>query len=229
MFPHLAGPESREESMAGRIFVVSDVVCPWCLVGKRRLERALAETGRTDLALHWLPFELNPDMPPDGMPRANYRARKFGAARAAELDARMEAIGRDEGIAFAFDRVTRTPNTRRAHMLIAHAGRFGRADGIVERLFRAYFEEARDIGDADVLLEVARAEGLDEAEVQAALDSDELRAEVASLEGRAGEMGISGVPFFIPEGGQPVSGAQGTETWVATLRTLPRLAAAASG
>lgn len=207
--------------MTRRIFVVSDVVCPWCLVGKRRLERALAEVGATDVALHWLPFELNPDMPPGGMPRADYRARKFGVARAAELDARMEAVGQAEGIGFAFDRVRRTPNTRLAHMLIAHAGRLGRADGIVERLFRAYFEEARDVGDPAVLLEIGRAEGLGEDEVQAALGNDALRAEVADLESRAQGMGISGVPFFLPEGGPPVSGAQDSDAWAALLRALP--------
>ncbi|MDQ4136246.1 MAG: DsbA family protein [Pseudomonadota bacterium] len=94
--------------------VFSDVICPWCFVGKRRLERALAEAGLAGTAaIRWLPFELNPDMPPDGMERAVYRARKFGADRAAALDRDMTALGRQEGIRFAFDRMQRTPNTRR--------------------------------------------------------------------------------------------------------------------
>ncbi|HKH95055.1 MAG TPA: DsbA family oxidoreductase, partial [Beijerinckiaceae bacterium] len=124
-----------------KIAVYSDVICPWCFVGKRRLERALREVA-AEASVTWLPFELNPDMPPEGVERATYRARKFGAERSAELDANMTKLGGEEGIAFAFDRMARTPNTRKAHALIAHASRVGGADAVVEALFRAYFEEA---------------------------------------------------------------------------------------
>ncbi len=130
------------------ISVFSDVICPWCYVGKRRLERALDRLGqRESTTIEWLPFELNPDMPAHGMARALYRARKFGAERAAQLDAQMAELGAQEGIGFAFERMTRTPSTRRAHMLIAAAAQHGRADPVVDALFRAYFEEGRDVGD----------------------------------------------------------------------------------
>src|SRR5215207_5533240 len=113
------------ESLSVAVF--SDVICPWCFVGKRRLERALDQCGLAGTAaIRWLPFELNPDMPAGGMERAAYRARKFGAERAAALDRDMTALGLKEGIRFAFDRMERTPNTRPAHCLIAHASREGR-------------------------------------------------------------------------------------------------------
>ncbi|MDB5558702.1 MAG: DsbA family oxidoreductase [Enterovirga sp.] len=207
-----------------KLFVFSDVICPWCYLGKRRLEQALDTLALSDtVSVQWLPFELNPDMPPEGMPRAEYRARKFGAARATELDAHMEALGQEEGVAFAFDRMERTPSTRRAHMLIAHAGRRGRGEAVVEALFRTYFEEGRDVGDVAVLREIARAGGLDETEAMAALESPELEAEVVALERRAAEIGIGGVPFFVLEDGRAVSGAQSSETWRELLAPMAAL------
>jgi predicted DsbA family dithiol-disulfide isomerase len=205
--------------MTSTIFVFSDVVCPWCYLGKRRLEHALHELSLHDsIKLQWLPFELNPDMPPEGMPRAEYRARKFGPERSAELDARMRALGEQEGVQFAFDRMQRTPNTRRAHMLIAHATQAGRGDEVVEALFRAYFEEARDVGDPEVLSEIGTDAGLHREEVHAALNSADLRDQVTGLENRAAAMRIGGVPFFILEGGHAVSGAQSGEDWKGLLR-----------
>jgi predicted DsbA family dithiol-disulfide isomerase len=187
------------------IAVFSDVICPWCYVGKRRLERALDELGlRSTTSVQWLPFELNPDMPEEGIERATYRARKFGAERSAQLDQQMRATGRDEGVEFAFDRMLRTPSTRRAHMLIAHAMQNGRGDQVVDRLFRAYFEDAQDVGDPDILVEIAVASGLDR--------------EAAAIEQRASDMGIQGVPFFIIDESWAMSGAQPTAQWVAALQ-----------
>jgi predicted DsbA family dithiol-disulfide isomerase len=206
-------------TLSPAIAVYSDVICPWCFVGKRRLERALREVG-ADASVTWLPFELNPDMPPDGMERAAYRARKFGEARSRELDANMTALGREEGIAFAFDRIVRTPSTRRAHALIAHASRLGRADAVVEALFRAYFEEALDIGDDNVLADLAERQGLDRAEALAALAGPQLRDEVIAREGEAARLGVSGVPFFVVERQWAISGAQPAEAWVDALRQI---------
>jgi predicted DsbA family dithiol-disulfide isomerase len=206
-------------TLSPAIAVYSDVICPWCFVGKRRLERALREVG-ADASVTWLPFELNPDMPPDGMERAAYRARKFGEARSRELDANMTALGREEGIAFAFDRIVRTPSTRRAHALIAHASRLGRADAVVEALFRAYFEEALDIGDDNVLADLAERQGLDRAEALAALADPQLRDEVIAREGEAARLGVSGVPFFVVERQWAISGAQPAEAWVDALRQI---------
>ena len=202
---------------APAIAVFSDVICPWCFVGKRRLERALRETGTT-ASIKWLPFELNPDMPPEGMTRAEYRARKFGEERARALDASMAEVGREEGIAFAFDRMARTPNTRKAHALIAYAARNGGADALVEALFRAYFEEGRDIGDDEVLADVAAEQGMLREAALAALADPELQAEVLQLEGEAARLGVSGVPFFVVDRRYTISGAQPAQTWVEALR-----------
>ncbi|HEX8665241.1 MAG TPA: DsbA family oxidoreductase [Beijerinckiaceae bacterium] len=203
------------------IAVFSDVICPWCYIGKRRLERAFDALGLNGQgAIEWLPFELNPDMPPQGMARADYRARKFGAERAAALDANIQAVGAEEGIRFAFERQARTPNTRRAHMLIAHASGQGRGGAVVDALFRAYFEDGRDIGDEAVLLDIASEVGLDRHGAAAALRDDEVRRMVVQAEGRAGELGISGVPFFIVERAFAVSGAQPAEAWVEALQEI---------
>jgi len=199
------------------IAVISDVVCPWCYVGKRRLEAALKELG-LHAELHWLPYELNPDMPSGGMERAAYRARKFGAARSAQLDAQLTALGREEGIPFAFDRQTRTPNTRAAHQLIAFAGSQGRADAVVEALFRAYFEEGRDVGSDEVLGDIAAGAGLDRGTALAAMRDPGLSGVVADLERQARELGIQGVPFFIVDQSWAISGAQPAEQWIAAIR-----------
>ena len=205
--------------MALTISVFSDVVCPWCYVGKRRLEHALDHLGlRETTAVEWLPFELNPDMPAGGMERSAYRARKFGAERSAELDAQMIELGREVGIAFAFEQMQRTPNTRKAHMLIAVAHQQGKADMLVEELFGAYFEKGQDVGDEEVLVGLALATGLDQDRVVEALRSDELHNLVESVEAQAQEMQIAGVPFFIISRELAVSGAQTTEQWMALLQ-----------
>lgn len=195
-----------------KISVISDVVCPWCYLGKRRLERALEETG-VAAEITWLPYELNPDMPQEGMPRADYRARKFGAERGAELDAQMRERGADEGVTFAFDKMSRTPNTRRAHALIAKAGELGLGDAMAEELFRVYFEEGADVGDTDTLIAAAGAVGIDEATAREIIDNDAIIQAVAALEARATQLGVSGVPFFIIEEKFAVSGAQPAESW----------------
>ena len=201
-----------------RLSVYSDVICPWCLVGKRRLERALRESGLdSEAAIEWLPFELNPDMPPGGMPRSAYRARKFGEKRAADLDRAMTETGAQEGITFAFDRMAATPSTRAAHVLIAEAGPTGRQGALVEALFRAYFEEGRDIGDREVLLTLAGEAGLARAEADRALDDPSRNAAVEALERKGLSLGIQGVPFFVVDGRWAVSGAQPSEQWIELL------------
>ena len=144
------------------IEIASDVICPWCYIGKRRLEKALASLdGEVQARIEWLPFQLNPDMPEQGVARADYRRAKFGSVEKGKaLDARVAQEGAGEGIAFAFDRMQRTPNTVAAHQLIDLAQKQGRAGPVVDALFRAYFEEARDIGDATVLKEIAADAGV---------------------------------------------------------------------
>jgi predicted DsbA family dithiol-disulfide isomerase len=207
------------------ITVYSDVICPWCYVGKRRLQAALDGLQMpNEVSLAWRPFELNPEMPPEGITRAEYRARKFGADRSAELDRNMTAIGREVGIDFAFDRIERTPSTRLAHRLIWEAGRQGQQNAIVDRLFRAYFEEALDIGSLEILTRLAAEAGLDAEGVQSALSDTESLDAVVEMEQQGYRMGIQGVPFFIVLGKYGVSGAQPPELW---REALPKIAAEA--
>lgn len=208
------------------ITVYSDVICPWCYVGKRRLEAALGSPeSSVPVTFAWRPFELNPDMPPEGITRKEYRERKFGEARSIELDRNMTETGREVGINFAFDRMQVTPNTRLAHRLIWEAGRQGQQDAVVNRLFRAYFEDALDVGSPDVLRRVAAETGLDAAGVEDALGSAESLEAVVDLETQGYRMGIQGVPFFILLGKYGVSGAQPPEFW---REALPKIAAEAA-
>lgn len=203
-----------------RIEVVSDVVCPWCYIGKRRLEKALALVdGEIAAQVTWLPFQLNPQMPGAGMPRAEYRRAKFGSVeRGRELDARVAAEGRGEGIAFALERIERTPNTFAAHQLIDLAQEQGAGGALVDALFRAYFEEARDTGDPEVLLSLAESAGLTRDAVRARwADAAEARR-VAQLEESMKQLGISGVPTFILNRKIGVSGAQPPEALAAAMR-----------
>jgi len=183
--------------------IASDVICPWCYIGKRRFEKALALLhGEIEARVTWLPFQLNPDMPAGGVARAEYRRAKFGSLeRGKALDTRVVQEGAQEGIEFAFERMQRTPNTLAAHRLIDLAQSQERAGPVVDALFRAYFEEARDIGDASVLADVAAAGGVkrwpEGADVQ----------RVAELEERVRDLGISGVPTFIFERNSGLSGA----------------------
>jgi predicted DsbA family dithiol-disulfide isomerase len=208
------------------ITVYSDVICPWCYVGKRRLEAALDSPGMPDdVRFSWRPFQLNPDLPAEGITRAEYRMRKFGAERAAELDRSMTETGRELGIDFAFDRMQRTPNTRLAHRLIWEAERQGRQNEIVNRLFCAYFEEALDIGSPEVLQRLAAEAGLDAGGVKQALSDASSLDAVVALEQQGRRMGIQGVPFFILLGKYAVSGAQPPELW---RDALPKFAAEAA-
>jgi predicted DsbA family dithiol-disulfide isomerase len=194
--------------------VVSDVICPWCYIGKRRMEKALALLdGEVAAQIRWLPFQLNPDMPRQGVPRAEYRKAKFGSIeRGRELDARVAAEGKGEGIAFAFDRMQRTPNTVAAHKLIELAQKQGLAGPVVDALFRAYFEDAEDIGDAAVLERIARASGVPGWPGEA----DE--KEVAALEESLRGLGISAVPTFIFDRKAGVSGAHPPEALAEAMR-----------
>ena len=193
------------------IEIASDVICPWCYIGKRRLEKALESLkGEVDARIEWLPFQLNPDMPPAGVARADYRRAKFGSAeKGRALDARVAQEGAGEGIAFAFERMQRTPNTVAAHRLIdlaqrqdrASAVRSGKGNAVVEALFRAYFEEASDIGDPAVLEGIANRAGV------SGWPEEKDSGEVIEKEERVRELGISGVPTFIFNKASGLSGA----------------------
>ncbi|MCC6197632.1 MAG: DsbA family oxidoreductase [Burkholderiales bacterium] len=204
--------------------VVSDVVCPWCYIGKRRLEAALARLRESDPALvtqvRWHPFQLNPDLPPEGIDRKHYIEAKFGGpARAREVYARVTAAGQTVDIPFAIDAILRQPNTLDAHRLIAwgQARPEGEADALVEALFRAYFVEGRYLGDRSELATIAATAGFDPDDARRFIESDELAGAVAESDRRAREMGISGVPFFIFGGKTAVSGAQDPATLLSAI------------
>jgi predicted DsbA family dithiol-disulfide isomerase len=196
--------------------VISDVICPWCWVGKRRLEKAIAAvTGRHAVVVRWHPYQLNPDMPRDGMERRAYRTAKFGSLeRSLELDAKLAAVGAGEGIAFHFDRIERTPNTFDAHRLIRLAGEQGVQDAVVEALFRAYFTDGRDIGVRAVLLDVVAGAGLGGERAEAELDSNDAAAAIRAEEAEGRRLGVEGVPFFVLNDALALTGAREPEAFL---------------
>jgi len=211
------------------IDIVSDAVCPWCFLGKRRLEAALREIGETKAQVRWRPFQLDETIPVGGLDRVAYMSRKFpDAAQLAAAHERLSALGGEVGVAFAFDAIRRSPNTLDAHRLVRWAAAAGRQDAVVEGLFRAYFERGQDVGDNKVLVEIAEGCGMDGKDVAEGLasnrDVEETSAEIAHWR----RAGVNGVPFFIFNGKLALSGAQPTATFVAAMIEA-RLPAARQG
>jgi predicted DsbA family dithiol-disulfide isomerase len=196
------------------IEVASDVICPWCYIGKRRLEKALELVkDEVEAEVRWLPFQLNPEMPKEGVPRDEYRKAKFGSLeRSRGLDARVAGEGRGEGIAFDFERIRRTPNTVAAHQLIELAQKQGVAGPVVDALFRAYFEEGSDIGDPAVLAAIAQRSRV------AGWPGEADGGQVAALEENVRSLGIAAVPTFIIGRRLGVSGAHPAEALAAAIR-----------
>jgi predicted DsbA family dithiol-disulfide isomerase len=192
--------------------IFSDTICPWCYIGKRRLERALRRRPMPGLAIRWRAFQLNPGMPNGGMDRQQYMAAKFGSIeRAARLYDTVTRVGNEEGIRFAFERIKRTPNTMRSHRLLALAGQHGMQSALLDRLYGAYFTEGRDIGLGDVLLEIGLAAGLPRVEIEAALSEDSPIGTTLAEDFLARRQGINGVPYFVFNGRFGLSGAQEPE------------------
>ena len=203
-----------------KIEIYSDVICPWCFVGKRRLEQALEQVESAHPAqVLWRPFELNPTMPKEGLDRRSYLEAKFGGAKALHtMEDRVAQAGEAEGIEFAFDRIVRTPNTFDAHRLIWFAGQQGCQDEVVEALFFSYFTEGRDIGNLDSLTDVAADSGLNREEVRVFLASDRAVQEVRAEEAAGHRLGIRGVPYFLLNGSLSISGAQPPDIFVSALQ-----------
>ncbi len=201
------------------IEVYSDVVCPWCYVGKRRLERALAQlNGAVQTRITWRPFQLNPTMPKDGMDRTTYLEAKFGSLDAfRQLEEHVLAAGAAERIPFAFEKVARASNTFLAHRLIWYAGQQGRQDAVVESLFRGYFTEGADIGSVPVLGQLAGRAGLAAAAVELFLQSEEGTTEVKAEEAAGHRLGIRGVPYFVLNQASGISGAQPVDVFVSAI------------
>jgi predicted DsbA family dithiol-disulfide isomerase len=196
------------------IDIVSDVICPWCYIGKRRLERALAMAPQPDVQITWRPFQLNPDMPPEGMDRGAYLIAKFGAAKGGAMYDRVRAAGAEDGIAFAFDLIRRTPNTIKPHRLIRWAGNAGLQDALVEALFQAYFLAGEDLSDDATLIRIAHGAGCDADAVAGYLASDADAEQIRSEDAFARQAGINGVPCFIIDHKFAISGAQPPEAFI---------------
>ncbi|MCR0983281.1 DsbA family oxidoreductase [Roseomonas populi] len=219
------------DNEATTLLVVVDTVCPWCWVGKRRLDKAVAMLAADGLRLarQWHPFQLNPDMPAGGMPRAEYRARKFGSMeRGRQLDARLAAEGAKDGIPFDFERIERSPNSLDSHRLIRLAALEGGAplaDAVAEAVFSAYFAEGRDIGDRAVLAAIGDAAGLPPGRAATMLAADELAHEVSQDAARA--QGLGGVPAVILDRQLIISGAHPAEAMAEAIREALRTGQAA--
>jgi predicted DsbA family dithiol-disulfide isomerase len=201
------------------IDVVSDVVCPWCYLGKRRLEKALTLAPEVPTVVRWRPYRLDPTIPPGGIDRKEYIIRKFGSLEAIEpAHERLVAYGKAEGIDYRFERIERSANTIDAHRLIRWAAAAGLQEAMVERLFAAEFTEGKDVGSLRVLAALAGEVGMDTETVGRRLASDEDRAEVIAEVENATRIGVTGVPCFILDGRYAVMGAHPAESLAAAIR-----------
>ena len=212
-----ATPSLREPI---RVDVVSDVMCPWCLIGKRRLERAIASTPDLDWTVVWRPYQLDPTLPPGGKPRRQYLDEKFGAERAGAIYDRIREEGAKEGIAFDFEAIAVSPNTLDAHRLLRWAVTASphHQNMLKERLLTDFFERGLNVGERDVLLQAAHDVGLDARKLEpllaSDLDVDAVKEEIAYLQ----RIGVTGVPCFIFGETLAVSGAQAPDTLAAAAR-----------
>ena len=212
-----------------QIDVVSDIVCPWCYIGKRQLDLAIAQwqqenPGRRAPELHWRPFQLNPDMPAEGIPRSVYLERKFGAADGGRRFDQVRAAARAVGLELRLDAIKVQPNTLKLHGLVELADGYDKQTALAEAFFRAYFMEGRDLSDDETLREIAAGAGLDEGMIDAALTAESVTRLVAAADAELREMGVTGVPLFIigSDSGerQAVSGAQGADALLDAMRQV---------
>lgn len=198
--------------------VIFDTVCPWCYIGKRRLERALAMRPKVDIAINWRAFMLNPDMPPGGIDRTAYLIKKFGSeTRVRRVYGAIGEAGQSVEIDFAFDRISRTPNSVASHRLVRYASEHIDASPLLERLFETYFIEGADIGDIEVLIDIGKAFDLEEEPLRDYMESDEDVAAIYEDNARAHRLGVNGVPAFAFESNMVISGAQEPEVLVRVL------------
>ncbi|MGR3812774.1 MAG: DsbA family oxidoreductase [Cognatishimia activa] len=204
-----------------KLDVLSDPICPWCYIGKTHLDRALAAEEDHPFVIEWHPFQLNPDMPEDGMDRREYLERKFGGKDGAiRVYGQIAQHAADAGIEIDFAAIQKTPNTVNAHRLIHWAGIEGKQNEIVDALFSAYFKEGRDIGDIETLADIADNAGMDAAVVTRLLKSDEDKQSIRDRDVHSREMGVNSVPTFIVGSRHAVPGAQPPELWTKVIKEL---------
>ncbi len=193
------------------IDVVSDVICPWCFLGKRRLDAALSRLEDLDVFVRWRPYMLDPTIPPEGLDRQEYMLRKFGAERLRTIHDPLIAAAEEQGVPFDFDAITRTPNTLDAHRLIRWSHTVERQHDMAERLFMAYWSEGQDVSDRDVLARCAGEVGINAAQIRELLDSEQDVAETKAEIEHASSIGVTGVPTFILGQSYALVGAQSPE------------------
>lgn len=204
-----------------KLDILSDPICPWCLIGKTQLETALAAEPDHPFTVEWHPFQLNPDMPKDGMDRRLYLETKFGGKdQAIKVYAQIAQHAEKIGLDIDFGAIKRTPNTVDAHRLIHWAGIEGKQNDVVDALFAAYFKEGRDIGNIEVLADIADSAGLDAAVVIKLLQSDADIDNIQKRDTHSREMGVTSVPTFIVDGKHAVPGAQAPELWQKVIAEL---------
>lgn len=204
-----------------KIDVYADVVCPWCYVGEKRLDKALRKRPNLDVERRWRPFQLRPEMPAGGLPWRRFALEKFGGEEnMGRAFAHVTAAGEPDGLRFDFDRVASAPNTVDAHRLILHAAEGGAQWKMADALFRGYFAEGRDLNDTEDLAALAGEAGLDPDEAAAFLAGDAGAQAVWESQRTAAELGVAGVPFYVVDGRYAISGAQPVEVWLRTLEAI---------
>ncbi|MFP7673074.1 DsbA family oxidoreductase [Marivita sp. S0852] len=209
-----------------KLDIMSDPICPWCYIGKANLDRALQQRPDHPFVITWHPFQLNPDMPAKGMDRRTYLETKFGGQDGAvKAYAPVVANAESAGLPLNLEAIKRTPNTLDAHRVIYWAGIEQRQIETVDAVFQAYFVEGRDIGDHDVLADIADSVGLDASVILRLLKTDEDRREIVDRDAAARGMGVTSVPTFIVAGQHAVPGAQPTELWLKVLDDIEQGAA----
>lgn len=197
-----------------KIDIISDPICPWCYIGKTRLDRALELNPTHNFIIEWHPFQLNPTMPKDGMDRREYLEAKFGGQKEAiEVYSNIDKTATETGLSLNFGGIKRTPNTIDAHRLIHWAGIEGRQNSIIDRLFKAYFQEGRDISEHSVLTRIASAAGMDQDVVRSLLKSDADKEDIKARDTDARKRGIQGVPAFVVANEYVIQGAQTIDVW----------------
>ena len=197
-----------------KIDIISDPICPWCYIGKTRLDRALELNPTHNFIIEWHPFQLNPTMPKDGMDRREYLEAKFGGQKEAiEVYSNIDKTATETGLSLNFGGIKRTPNTIDAHRLIHWAGIEGRQNSIIDRLFKAYFQEGRDISEHSVLTRIASAAGMDQDVVRNLLKSDADKEDIKARDTDARKRGIQGVPAFVVANEYIIQGAQTIDIW----------------
>ncbi|PIB24758.1 polyketide biosynthesis protein [Amylibacter kogurei] len=204
-----------------KIDIISDPICPWCYIGKTRLDRALEANPEHDVVIEWHPFQLNPDLPADGMDRREYLETKFGGKEGAiRVYSQIEQTAIETGLDINFAGIKRTPNTINAHRLIHWAGIEGKQNAVVDRLFKAYFKEGRDISETSVLVRIASGVGMDGDAVRKLLDGDADIEDIRNRDKHARQRGVSGVPCFIVADTYVVNGAQPVEMWDKAIKEI---------